>query len=71
MGRSVDCHLGAQLWNGRQNMKKEWRLYKSYQNGAEWIQDALWALENLYLLFFLPAKQKNGSSFTTTKENPQ
>lgn len=25
MGRSIDFHLGAQLWNGRQPMEKERR----------------------------------------------
>lgn len=70
MGRSIDCHLGAQLWNGRQHMKKKWKLYKSHQHGAEWIHDALMALENLYLRLFVPVKETDGSSFTTTKENP-
>lgn len=69
MGRSIDCH-GAQLWNGRQHMTKEWKLYKIHQHGDEWIQDALMSLENLYLCFFCPVKEADGSSFTTTKENP-
>lgn len=51
-------------------MKKEWKLYKSHQHGAEWIHDALMALENLYLHLFAPVKETDGSRFTTTKENP-